>query len=138
MNHEQRKANYFSCCYWKFQWNVKVYWHIINFHFSCNSSLYKYGIICFSETSADTNYLTVLVFVYGLIRADHSSDQRKGGVCLYCKENLSLRQLDISYFSQCNYKVKLQIMLDILLSCADLKANKFNDFSFYIFMRNNF
>ena len=34
-----------------------------------------------------------------VIRADHPNDQKRGWVCLYFKENLILRSLDVSYIA---------------------------------------
>ena len=38
---------------------------------------------------------------YNLTCADHPDDFKRGGVCMYGKENLSLRIISISYFNQC-------------------------------------
>ena len=38
---------------------------------------------------------------YSLIRADHPSNIKRGGVCLYYKENLLLRHIKTEYFCQC-------------------------------------
>ena len=63
----------------------------------------KYDIICISETFLDSsaNESSLLIPGYHLLRADHPNNLKKGGVCLYFKENLSLRQIETSYFSQC-------------------------------------
>ena len=38
---------------------------------------------------------------YSLIRADHPDDVKRGGVCLYLKENLTLKVIDNSFIAQC-------------------------------------
>ena len=38
---------------------------------------------------------------YSLIRADHPSNIKRGGVCLYYKGNLLLRHIKTEYFCQC-------------------------------------
>ena len=38
---------------------------------------------------------------YSLIRADHPDDVKRGGVCLYFKENLTLKVIDNSFIAQC-------------------------------------
>ena len=38
---------------------------------------------------------------YKLIRADHPSNVKRGGVCVYCKNYLSLKLLNINYLQQC-------------------------------------
>ena len=49
--------------------------------------------------SANENSL--LMLDYHLLRADNPKNLKKGGVCLYFKKNLSLRQIETPYFSQC-------------------------------------
>ena len=63
----------------------------------------KYDIICISETFLDSlaNESSLLIPGYHLLRTDHSNNLKKGGVCLYFKDDLSLRQIETSYFSQC-------------------------------------
>ena len=63
----------------------------------------KYDTICISETFSDSsaNESSLLFPGYHLLRADHPNNLKKGGVSLYFKENLCLRQIETSYFSQC-------------------------------------
>ena len=96
----KRKISKFSCCHWNVNSIVapdklsliKLY-----------STVQKYDIICISETFLDSsvNKSSFLIPGYHLLRADHPNSLKKGDVCLYFKENLSLRQIETSYFSQC-------------------------------------
>ena len=63
----------------------------------------KYDIICISETFLDSlaNGSSLLIPGYHLLRTDHSNNLKKGSVCLYFKDDLSLRRIETSYFSQC-------------------------------------
>ena len=60
----------------------------------------KYDIICISKTlldsSANENYL--LIPGYHLQYCNHPNNLKKGNVCLYFKENLSLRQIKTPFF----------------------------------------
>ena len=38
---------------------------------------------------------------YDLIRADHPSNSKRGGVCVYYRNSLPLKILDISYLREC-------------------------------------
>ena len=38
---------------------------------------------------------------YSLIRTDHPDDVKRGGVCLYFKENSTLKVTDNSFIAQC-------------------------------------
>ena len=62
-------------------------------------STYKYDVICISETYLDSDTSTVdenlEIAGYTLIRADHPSNTKRGGVCSYYKHSLAFRLLDI-------------------------------------------
>ena len=38
---------------------------------------------------------------YALVRSDHPSNTKRGGVCLYYKNNLALRVVNIGYLNEC-------------------------------------
>ena len=81
----------------------------------------KYGIICISETFLDSsaNETFLLILGYHLLKADHPSNLKKGSVCLYFKENLSLRHIEAPYFSK-GILCELTIQKALLLSIAHL------------------
>ena len=60
-------------------------------------------LICLIETyldlTVDANNL--LINGYNLFRADHPDNVKRGGVCLYHKENLTLQLVDTLYIEQC-------------------------------------
>ena len=62
---------------------------------------HKYEIICRFICLNPLNDKTLSLNSYKLTRADHTDDVKKGGVCMHCKENLSLRIISTSYFDQC-------------------------------------
>ena len=51
------------------------------------------------SASVDKNILKL--DVYSLIRADRPGNLKRGGVCLYYKENLFLKYIKTKHFSQC-------------------------------------
>ena len=57
-------------------------------------------IFCLSEIFLDSVILSDGVNLdipgYNLVRADHSANAKRGGVCIYFWKYLSLRMLDIS------------------------------------------
>ena len=59
-----------------------------------NSAL-NYDLICLTETYLDSTV------GYNLLRADHPDNVKRGGVCLYYRENLTLRLVDTPYIEQC-------------------------------------
>ena len=66
---------------------------------------HKYDVICISDSYLD--YTVPLddnslpLNGYNVTRADHPNNVKRGGVCMYYKENVSLRIISTSYFDQC-------------------------------------
>ena len=95
-----RKNPKFSCCHW----NVNsILAHDKLSLIKSYNTVQKYDIICISETFFDSlaNESFLLIPGYHLLRAEHPDNLKKGDVCLYFKENLSLGQIETPYFSQC-------------------------------------
>ena len=67
--------------------------------------MHKFDIICISEsylnsdTSSNDNNLNIPG--YNMSRADHPSENRRGGVCIYYKESLPIKMLNINYLQEC-------------------------------------
>ena len=86
------RTYYFSCCHW----NVNsIMAHNKLSLLSAYNTLHKFDVICISETyldkSADNDALSI--DGYNIIRADHPHNQKRGGVCIYFKDQLKLKQL---------------------------------------------
>ena len=62
---------------------------------------HNYDIICLSKTflnsSIDSSDTRILIDGYNLIRSDHPSDSKRGSVCMYYKEHISLIKRDDIY-----------------------------------------
>ena len=93
----KRKISKFSCCHWNGNSALAHDKLLIKSY----NTVQKYDIICISETFLDlsANENSLLIPGYHLLRADHLNNLKKGDVCLYFKEDLSLRQIEILYFS---------------------------------------
>ena len=65
-------------------------------------SIYKHDFICLSETYLDSSILDSLLEIdgYDLIRSDHPNDIKRGGVCIYYKESLPVRAINIPYLKE--------------------------------------
>ena len=75
-------------------------------------AIHKFDIICLSETylnsspSFDDNNFAISG--YNLIRSDHPSNNKHGGVCIYYKKVLPLRVLSIQYLQECvNFQLNI-------------------------------
>ena len=75
---------------------------------------HKSDIICLSETYLDSTVPldddNLVISGYNLICSDYPSNIRRRGVCLYYKNYLPLRVLNISYLKKClNFELKVRL-----------------------------
>ena len=63
--------------------------------------VHSFDIICISESYLNPQIFSIddklTISGYNMFRADHPSDNRRGRVCVYHKESLSIRLYNISY-----------------------------------------
>ena len=63
------------------------------------NAIYKYDFICLSETYLDSSipsdYVSLDLVGYKLVRADHPNNVKRGGVCFYYKESLPVRAINL-------------------------------------------
>ena len=105
----------FSFCYWNLN-SLIAHNYVKLSSLQAFNSVYKHDIICLSETYLDNSVPSDesnLNFPgYKLVRADYPGYVKRGGVCIYFKEFLSIRFLDVpSNLDECllcelNYKNK--------------------------------
>ena len=94
----------FSICHWNLN-------SILAHNFTKISLLtayvlvHNFDIICLSETYLNSEISTddknLEIPGYYLLRADHPSNNKRGGVCIFYRTNLPLRVLNISYLNKC-------------------------------------
>ena len=93
-----------SICHWNLN-SISAYDYSKVFLLSSYNSLHKFDIICLSETYLDSNTPlddeNLEIFGYALVRSDHPPNVKRGGVCLYYKNNLPLRIVNIGYLNEC-------------------------------------
>ena len=65
-------------------------------------AMHKFDVICISEIFLNNIYNDNDLNLTGcsLLRADHSSNSKKGGVCIYYKETLALKMISILYLNE--------------------------------------
>ena len=87
----KKSHSYFSCCHW----NVSSlptdnYFEVAAL--KAYNSVYKFDFLYVSETflnpSFESNDKDLMIEDYNLIRSNHPSNTKKGGVCIYYKESL--------------------------------------------------
>ena len=68
-------------------------------------SLHHFEVVCISETYLDSTTViddeNLEITGYNLLRADHASNSKRGGVCVYYKSSLALRLIDVHYLQEC-------------------------------------
>ena len=100
----KKSHSYFSCCHWNVNSlsadhygkvaAVKIY-----------NSVYSYDFLCVSETllnfSFESNNKDLMIEGYNLIQSGHPSNTKRGGVCIYYKESLAVRIVNITVLTEC-------------------------------------
>ena len=95
----------FSFCQWNLN-SLSAHNYVKLSSLQAYNSVYKHDVICLSETYLDNSVLSDesdLNFPgYKLVRADYPGNVKRGGVCIYFKESLSIRFLDVpSNLNEC-------------------------------------
>ena len=70
------------------------------------NTIHNFDLICISETFLDSDYSSddhrLSLQGYAMIRSDHPSNTKRGGVCIYYKEHLPfLRRNDMTFINEC-------------------------------------
>ena len=75
-------------------------------------AIHKFDVVCLSETylnaSIPNDDVSLDVPGYNLFRADHPSNTKRGGVCIYYRNSLPLKIIGIHYLQEC---INFEIMI---------------------------
>ena len=82
----RNSGEFFSICHWNLN-SVSAYNYTKLSSLKAFIAVHKFDIICLSETISDDN---LEISGYGLVRSDHPSNNKRGGVCVYYKIFLPL------------------------------------------------
>ena len=108
---KQNTAKKFSICHWNLN-SIAAHNVAKLVLLKAYNSIHKFDIICLSETYLDSNILpddnNLEVSGYNLVRSDHPSNKKRGGVCIYYKSYLPLRIININYLNEC---VRFELMV---------------------------
>ena len=108
---KQNTAKKFTICLWNLN-SIAAHNFAKLVLLKAYNSVHKFDIICLSETYLDSNILlddsNLKIPGYNLVRSDHPSNKKRGGVCIYYKSYLPLRIIDINYLSEC---VRFELMV---------------------------
>ena len=98
-----------------YHWNlnsIAAHNYIKLFLLKAYIAIHKFDIIFLSDTYLDSSTTSngdnLAISVYNLIHSDHPSDNKRGGVCIYYKNLLPLRDLSIQYLQECiNFELNI-------------------------------
>ena len=95
------KGNTVSVCHWNLN-SITAHDFSKLTQLKAYISTYKYDFICLSKTFLDSSTPDNLVDIqgYNLVRTDHLDNTKRGGVCIYYKESLPVRVINLPYFKE--------------------------------------
>ena len=93
----------FTICHWNLNSIAAHNLSKINF-LKAYLTIHKTDIVCLSETYLDSSFLVndenLFIQGYNLVRCDHPTNFKCGGVCVYYKDSLLLKIIDIQYLQE--------------------------------------
>ena len=100
---KRNSRNVFSICHWNLN-SMSAHNYVKVFLFKAYIAIHKFDIICISETYLDSSTPSddsnLEISGYTLVRSDHPSNNKRGGVCIYYKSFLPLRILNVQYLQE--------------------------------------
>ena len=101
---QKEKTKNLSCCHWNvnslISHNLPKLAQLEEYN-----SVYKHDFICISETFFDPSIQegdkNIQLDGYNLLRADHPSNSKRGGVCIFYKETLGVHIVKTLSFNEC-------------------------------------
>ena len=96
-------------------------------------AIHMLDIICISETYLDSNASpddkNMEISGFNLIRSDHPSNNKRGGICIYYKHLLPLRILNVQYLQECiNFEMKIGKKVCNFISLSRSTSHTLDDF----------
>ena len=99
-----KKYKPFTCCHWNVN-SLSAHNLLKLSSITAYNTIYKYDFICISETYLDSSVQSdnrdISINGYKLIRADHPSNSKRGGVCIFYRESLAVQSIKINYLTEC-------------------------------------
>ena len=103
----------FSVCHWNLN-SISSHDFLKVKLLTAYNAVHNFDIICISKSYLNSEILSsdenLNIPGYNMFRADHPSGNRRGGVCIYYRESLPIKLLNVNYLKEC--------------ICFDLKIGK--------------
>ena len=94
----------FTICHWNLNSIAAHTFSKINI-LKAYLTIHKTDIVCLSETYLDSSFLVngknLVIQGYNLRRCDHPANSKRGGVCVYYKDFLPLKIINIQHLPEC-------------------------------------
>ena len=101
---QSKRCQEFSICHWNLN-SISTHSFIKVSLVKAHVTICNYDVICLLETYLDSNIPSddnsLEIPVYDLIRANHPSNSKRGGVCVYYRNSPRLKILNIFYLQKC-------------------------------------
>ena len=101
-------GNTFKFCHWNLEFSIAVNDFIKIPLIEAYNSVYNYDIIALSETYLDSSIpnesISLTGFSKEIYRSDHPNNVKRGGVCLYFKDSLAIKQrINLQILDECTF-----------------------------------
>ena len=127
------KSNRLSVCHWNLN-SLSAHNFSKLTQLKAYNSIYKYDFICLSETYLDSTTPDIEIEIdgYKLVRGDHPDNIKRGGVCIYYKESLPVREIKTPYLKEAlllemDYNNK-KVMVSVIYRSPSQTKNEFESF----------
>ena len=93
----------FTICYWNLNSITAHNFSKINL-LKAHLTIHENDIVCLTETyldfSSPVSDKNLVIQGYNLVRYDHPTNSKRGGVCIYYKDSLTLKIINIQYLQE--------------------------------------
>ena len=124
------KSNRLSVCHWNLN-SLSAHNFSKLTQLKAYNSIYKYDFICLSETYLDSTAPDIEIEIdgYKLVRGDHPDNIKRGGVYIYYKESLPVREIKTPYLKEAlllemDYNNK-KVMVSVIYHSPSQTKNEF-------------
>ena len=98
------ELKYFSTCHWNLN-SLTAHNYLKVSQLQAFNLVHKFDILCISETHLDSSVSkdgnALSIEGYSVIRPDHPSNTKRGGVCIYYNDKISVRQMSNRSLPEC-------------------------------------
>ena len=129
----KEKKNSLSVCHWILN-SLSAHNFSKLTQLKAYNAIYKHDFICLSENYLDSSIPDNVLDIegYRLVRADHLNNIKRAGVCIYYKESLPVRVINIPYIKEAlllemNYNNK-ELIISVIYRSPSQSTDEFESF----------